>query len=209
MGSEALVRGDYAAGMSALALASSSPRRRDLLEAVGVRPEVLPADIEEVRRVGEAPRDYVARLAEEKAAAIAGRAEMADRFVLGADTVVVLGDEVLEKPTSRADGRRMLAMLATAKKHEVLTGVAVIGEGRAAVAVDATAVWFGDLSDDDIEAYLDTGEYEGKAGAYAIQGRGSLLVDRIEGSFPGVVGLPVVVVDELLRTFGRRLRDFM
>lgn len=208
MGSEALVRGDYAAGMSALALASSSPRRRDLLEAVGVRPEVLPADIEEVRRVGEAPRDYVARLAEEKAAAIAGRAEMADRFVLGADTVVVLGDEVLEKPTSRADGRRMLAMLATAKKHEVLTGVAVIGEGRAAVAVDATAVWFGDLSDDDIEAYLDTGEYEGKAGAYAIQGRGSLLVDRIEGSFPGVVGLPVVVVDELLQTFGRRLRDF-
>ena len=194
--------------MSALALASSSPRRRDLLEAVGVRPEVLPADIDEVRREGEAPRDYVARLAEEKATAIAERAEMADRFVLGADTVVVLGDDVLEKPVSRADAQRMLAELAAAKRHEVFTGVAVIAEGRAAVAVDATTVWFNDLTDEDIGAYLDTGEYEGKAGAYAIQGRGSLLVERIEGSFPGVVGLPVAMVDDLFRTFGRRLRDF-
>lgn len=154
--------------MSALALASSSPRRRDLLEAVGIRPDVLPADIDEVRREGEAPRDYVARLAEEKATAIAERAGMTDRFVLGADTVVVLGDDVLEKPVSRTDARRMLTELAAAKRHEVFTGVAVIAEGRAAVAVDATTVWFNDLTDEDIEAYLDTGEYEGKAGAYEI-----------------------------------------
>ncbi len=194
--------------MSALALASSSPRRLDLLRAVGIEPEVLPADIDEVRSEGEAARDYVARLAEEKARAIADRADMADRFVLGADTVVVLGDEVMEKPTSRAEAKRMLTSLAGSKRHDVFTGVAVLGQGRAAVTVVATAVWFVDLAEDDIEAYLDTGEFEGKAGAYAIQGHGSVLVDRIEGSFPNVVGLPVATVDDLLRTFGHRLRDF-
>ncbi len=194
--------------MPALALASSSPRRLDLLRAVGIEPEVLPADIDEVRSEGEAARDYVARLAEEKARAIADRADMADRFVLGADTVVVLGDEVMEKPTSRAEAKRMLTSLAGSKRHDVFTGVAVLGQGRAAVTVVATAVWFVDLAEDDIEAYLDTGEFEGKAGAYAIQGHGSVLVERIEGTFPNVVGLPVATVDDLLRTFGHRLRDF-
>ncbi len=194
--------------MPALALASSSPRRLDLLRAVGIEPEVLPADIDEVRSEGEAARDYVARLAEEKARAIADRADMAHRFVLGADTVVVLGDEVMEKPTSRAEAKRMLTSLAGAKRHDVFTGVAVLGQGRAAVTVVATAVWFVDLAEDDIEAYLDTGEFEGKAGAYAIQGHGSVLVERIEGTFPNVVGLPVATVDDLLRTFGHRLRDF-
>ncbi len=194
-----------------LVLASASPRRRELLAQVGVEAEIAPADIDETMEASEAPVEYVARLALGKASAISDRAEMAGRIVLGADTVVVLGEgrraEVMGKPTSHDDARRMVTSLSGCS-HHVLTGVAVVDGDHHEVGVARTEVRFRTLSADDVEAYLATGEYEGKAGAYAIQGFGALLVESIEGSHPNVVGLPLVLVDELLESLGHRLRDF-
>lgn len=190
-----------------LVLASASPRRSELLASVGVEAQVVPADIDETVRPGEAPDGYVSRLSYEKAAAIADRAEMADRLVIGADTVVVLGDEIMGKPSSIDDARRMITSL-SGTDHVVLTGVAIVRGGRHEGVVARTTVSFRDLDRDDVETYLSTSEYKGKAGAYAIQGHGALLVSSIDGMYPNVVGLPLVEVDELLGRFGHRLRDF-
>jgi septum formation protein len=184
-------------------LASRSPRRAELLTAAGIPFVVRAADIDETPRDGELPREYVLRMAEEKARAVA----MAEsETVLAADTTVVLGTEILGKPVDAADAVRMLRALA-GQRHEVLTGVCVLrgaGTGRMALEVASTAVWFSAMSADEIEEYVASGEPMDKAGAYAIQGIASRWVERIEGSYGNVVGLPVALVYRMIARSSRQ-----
>lgn len=180
-----------------LVLASQSPRRRELLEQIGIVPEIRPAHTDEAVHAGEAARDYVVRVAREKARAVAGD------VVLAADTAVVLGDRVLGKPRDAEDAARMLAAL-SGTDHEVLTGVCV---RRTAVRIEASVVVastvrFARLSPAQIAWYVATREPLDKAGAYAIQGAGGAFVERVDGSVSNVVGLPLHETAELLRRAG-------
>ncbi len=179
-----------------LVLASRSPRRVDLLTRAGYRFEVAPADIDESRLEGEPPRELVRRLAREKAAAVAPRHPGA--VVLGADTLVVVDGVVLGKPADAAGAAAMLRRL-SGRGHEVLTGVALHAPDRCCDGVQATRVVFRSLSPDDVAWYVATGESTDKAGAYSIQGLASRFVTRLEGSYTNVVGLPMELVDGLLR----------
>lgn len=179
-----------------LVLASRSPRRADLLTAAGYTFDVAPADIDEQRGEGESPRAYVQRLADEKAARVGPDAPGA--IVLGADTVVVIDGLVLGKPVDDTDAAAMLQRL-SGRTHEVLTGVALLAPGCQQREVAVTRVVFRPLTPADVAWYVQSGESAGKAGAYAIQGRASRFVTHIEGSYSNVVGLPVAVVDRLLR----------
>jgi septum formation protein len=178
-----------------LTLASSSPRRRQLLEMLGIPVRVISPDIPEVRRNVETPMDYVERLAREKALSVPGR------MVLGADTTVVVRDEVLEKPVDAADALRMLRKL-QGRTHQVVTSVALVAGERVYQATDVTNVTFRRMSEEQLEAYVGTGEPMDKAGAYGIQGYGAALVDRIEGDFFSVMGLPVRLVLALMEEAG-------
>jgi septum formation protein len=182
-----------------LTLASGSPRRRQLLEMLGIAVRVVPSNIPEVRRPVETPVDYVERLAREKALSVPGD------LVLGADTTVVLRDEVLEKPTDPADALRMLRKL-QGRTHQVVTSVALVAGEVVDQATDVTSVVFRRLSDELLEAYVATGEPMDKAGAYGIQGYGAALVERIEGDFFSVMGLPIRLVLELLERAGHGYR---
>ena len=182
-----------------LVLASGSPRRRELLEGLGVRFKVRPVDLDESPLPGEPPRDYVLRLAVEKAAARVEPGEL----VLAADTTVVVDGEILGKPRDDEDARRMLRLLA-GRGHSVLTGIAL---GKAA-EVDETLVRFAPLSESEIDWYVATGEPRDKAGAYAIQGLGSLFVEGVEGSYSNVVGLPIPLMYRLFSRLGYDLKDF-
>ena len=186
-----------------LILASGSPRRRQLLEMLGLSHRVVPPDVDETRTGGEAPADYVVRLARDKARAVASREREA--LVLAADTTVVLGSELFAKPESVADAEGMLRRLA-GHTHQVYTGVALARGPRVETALDVSDVTFRPLSNDLIAAYVATGEPMDKAGAYAIQGRGAALIDGIRGDFFGVMGLPLRLVLELLERFGRPYR---
>jgi nucleoside triphosphate pyrophosphatase len=174
-----------------LILASSSARRAELLRAAGIAFEIVPAEIDERPLAGETPAAYVERLARKKAQAIAER--RLDAAILAADTTVVIDGLILGKPSDDDDARAMLLRLA-GRTHEVLTGVALIRDGRLISAVETTRVRFTPMSAADIEWYVASGEPRGKAGAYAIQGLASRFVDRIEGSYSNVVGLPVALV---------------
>lgn len=187
-----------------LVLASASPNRRRLLEQVGVTAVIAPADIDETPKPDESETSLVERLAIEKASAVASGKDL----VVGADTVVVDGDEVLGKPVDRADAERMLRQLSDGE-HRVLSGVAVVCNGRSRSSVSETFVRFQALDRSVIDWYLELGEWDGKAGAYAIQGSGSLLVDAISGDYHNVVGLPLTALDRLLDGFGRPLRTWM
>jgi septum formation protein len=184
-------------GAHSLILASASPRRAELLTAAGIPFEVRPAHIDETPRPGEEARTYASRLALEKARAIAAGA--GGRPVLAADTVVVIGGQVLGKPVNAEDAKRMLRLL-SGRTHEVLTAVALMsaGSNQRELAIDAqiesTAVEFGPLEAAEIDWYVATGEPSDKAGAYAIQGFASRFVTRIEGSYSNVVGLPMALV---------------
>ena len=178
-----------------LTLASSSPRRRQLLEMLGIPVRVVPSNIPEVRRPVETPVDYVERLAREKALSVQGA------LVLGADTTVVVRDEVLEKPLDSADALRMLKKL-QGRTHQVVTSVALVADERIHQATDVTNVVFRRLDEEFLEAYVATGEPMDKAGAYGIQGFGAALVERIDGDFFGVMGLPVRLVLDLLARAG-------
>ncbi len=180
-----------------LILASASPRRKQLLEMLGIRVEVRPSHIAEVRGAGESPIGYVERLAREKALSVPGA------LVLGADTTVLLEGVLLEKPTDAADALRMLRAL-QGRTHEVITSVALVADGVLRQATDITAVTFRGCGDEFLRAYIATGEPMDKAGAYGIQGYGAALVDRIEGDFFGVMGLPVRLVLRLLDEAGVR-----
>lgn len=181
-----------------LLLASSSPRRRELLEALGLDFTVTAVDVDETPRSGESPRAMVLRLAAAKAAAVEAGC---DHIVIGADTAVVLGDEVFGKPRGRADALSMLARL-SGRTHRVLTGVCVRRGGDAWSAVSDTEVRMRTIEAGEAQRYWQTGEPDGKAGAYAIQGRGGMFVESIAGSYSGVVGLPVFETAELLAAAG-------
>jgi septum formation protein len=183
-----------------LVLASSSPRRAEILRAVGWEFETAPSGIDESARAGETAVEYVERLAREKAEA-AARARLFG-LVLGADTTVVVEGAILAKPLDEEDARRMLRLL-RGRWHEVLTGVALVRaeDGRAVVAHARTRVRFSEMSDDEVDWYVATGETADKAGAYAVQGRGALFIEGIEGDYWNVVGLPVRLVYELARAF--------
>ncbi len=181
-----------------LHLASQSPRRQDLLAALGLEFSAAGVDVEERQLDGEAPEAMVLRLAEAKA----GAADVgAATLVIGADTAVVLGDEVFGKPADREEGLAMLAML-SGRTHRVMTGVAVGSDGEFQTALSVTEVQFREISPDEALAYWQSGEPCDKAGAYAIQGRGGVFVSAISGSYSGVVGLPVFETACLLRDAG-------
>jgi septum formation protein len=179
-------------------LASASPRRAELLTRAGYTFTIQPADVDESLLPGEQPADYVRRVARAKAHAVAATSRDSGRVVLAADTTVVMGGEILAKPADRDDAARMLNLLAGAV-HEVLTGVAVIAAERELTEVVLTRVHLLPLSQDEIAWYVESGEPEGKAGAYAIQERAARFVDWIEGSWSNVVGLPVATVDRMLK----------
>jgi septum formation protein len=188
------------AGMTPLILASSSPRRSEILTAVGWPFEAQPAHIDETRLEGEAPEELVRRLAREKAEVVA-RTRLFG-LVLGADTTVVVDGHVLEKPRDEEDARRMLRLMSE-RPHEVLTGVALVSaeSGRTAVGLERTRVRFAAMTDEEIAWHVETGNVLDKAGAYAIQGRAALFIEGIEGDYWNVVGLPVRLLYELTRGF--------
>jgi len=178
-------------------LSSQSPRRAELLRAAGLVFEVIAVDIDEAPLVGEPPEAYVRRLAETKARVGYEQQHQPDAFVLGADTAVFVDGAVLGKPADDAEARAMLRLL-SGRAHEVLTGVALVSNGRVTSDVARTQVWFASLTDDEIAAYVATGEPRDKAGAYAVQGQASRFVVRIDGSYTNVVGLPVALVYRML-----------
>ncbi len=181
---------------SRICLASASPRRRELLSQIGVPHVVRPAHIDETLRAGESASEYVARLAREKALAVC--AQDGTLPVLGADTAVVLDGTIFGKPSDRDDAVDMLMRL-SGRTHEVLTAVALATRNALAERLSVSRVTFRPLTQDECGAYWDTGEPRDKAGAYAIQGRGAVFVERLEGSFSGVMGLPLYETAQLLR----------
>jgi septum formation protein len=183
-----------------LVLASGSPRRLQLLAALGLRCEVAPVDIDETPRPGEAPPDCARRLAVAKAAEAVAR-RPAGSLVLAADTVVALREEILGKPADAADAARMLRRL-SGRRHEVHTAVAAQRGEMVACRLSSSRVTFRNLTDHEIEAYVATGESLDKAGGYGIQGLAAIFVTRLDGSYSGVVGLPLYETAELLNAFG-------
>jgi septum formation protein len=198
-----------------LILASASPRRAELLRAAGFAFEIVTTDVDERVRDGEAPAEYVRRLAREKAAHVVsafrrtfvGPAKAGhysdDAIVIGADTAVVVDGAILGKPIDDADAAEMLRRL-SGRTHEVLTGVSVRRGERELSCVETTRVEFAPLSHGDIAWYVSSGEGRDKAGAYAIQGLAARFISRIDGSYSNVVGLPIAALAELLGAIERR-----
>ena len=178
-----------------LVLASQSPRRAEILRQAGIPFVARPASVDETPLTGEEPEAYVRRLAEEKARAIPAAA---DEIVLGADTTVVVEHHMLAKPEDAADARRMLELL-SGRCHQVLTGVCLRRGGSVVGDCATTRVWFMPLSGTEIDAYVASGEPFDKAGGYAIQGLASKFIERIDGCYFNVVGLPVALVYRHLR----------
>ncbi len=193
-------------------LASRSPRRRELLRQIGIAFEVIQlrtapqrhSDVDETPHAAEVPDQYVLRLAREKALAAADMIHarrLAARPALAADTTVVCDDVILGKPADAADAARMLGLLA-GREHRVLTAVAVARGDAVEVRVSESRVWFRALAADEIRRYVATGEPNDKAGAYAVQGRAAAFITRIEGSYSGIMGLPLAETADLLRSHG-------
>lgn len=183
-------------------LASASPRRHELLTQIGVRYQVVVHDIDETPQPDESPEHYVARLAREKAGSVNALPDIRDRLpVLGADTIVVCDNVILGKPRDYNDAHRMLRML-SGRQHEVMTAVSLQRDDQVRTITVSTRVWFRPVSDSEIQAYWQHGEPRGKAGAYAVQGVGALFIERIAGSYTGVVGLPLFETGQLLAEFG-------
>ncbi|MDP4574698.1 Maf family nucleotide pyrophosphatase [Qipengyuania sp. G39] len=182
-----------------LILASASPRRRELIARLGVTPDAIaPADIDETPRKAELPRDYARRMAREKAEAAA----LDDGFVLAGDTVVAAGRRILPKAEDEATARRCLELL-SGRRHRVLSAIALRDpDGTMRERLSETLVMFKRLSTQEIDAYLASGEWDGKAGGYAIQGMAEGLISRIQGSHSGVVGLPLYETRALLKAAG-------
>lgn len=182
-----------------LILASASPRRLDLLARIGVVPHaVVPAEIDETPRKGELPAHYACRMAAEKAAAVREPGSL----VLAADTVVAAGRRILPKAEDEAEARRILSIL-SGRRHRVLSAVTLLdGDGKARHRLSTTMVALKRLAADEVEAYLASDEWRGKAGAYAIQGRAEALVRTVSGSHSGVIGLPLYETRALLRAAG-------
>lgn len=189
--------------LHSLYLASKSPRRRELLQQIGVSFEVIDADVTEVPRHQESPSDYVQRLALEKAqAGLASlkRLSLVAKPVLGADTIVVINNEILEKPRDAEHSAAMLRQLAGAT-HQVMTAVAMVTDAKQEIKLSVTDVVFRPLAENEISAYWQSGEPGDKAGGYGIQGLGAVFVEQIRGSYTGVVGLPIDQTFLLLQEF--------
>ncbi|HXF95950.1 MAG TPA: nucleoside triphosphate pyrophosphatase [Gemmatimonadales bacterium] len=186
-----------------IVLASGSPRRRQLLEMLGIPFRVMAPDVDERVLPGEGPEAYVTRLSRAKAEAVTPRAP--GDLILAADTTVVLEGEIFGKPASPAEAVEMLLRL-QGRTHDVMTAVAVARDGRLEQALDVSRVTFRRADRETLEAYAATGEPLDKAGAYAIQGLGAALIERVEGDFFGVMGLPLRLALELLARFGRPYR---
>jgi septum formation protein len=180
-------------------LASSSPRRRELLNLIGIAHEVRPANLDESMRPRETPRRHAERLARDKASAVAMRDP--DLITIAADTIVVINRKVLGKPVDKEDAARMLAML-SGREHTVITAVAVSRGKKLRSAIEEVKVKFRRLREEEIEAYIATGEPMDKAGAYGIQGFGATIVERVEGDYFAVMGLPLVRLIGLMREVG-------
>lgn len=186
-------------------LASGSPRRRELLAGLGWNFEVIPPQVDEKKIDGEPPAELVKRLAEEKVSSVASR--FLGNWVLGADTVVALEGRILGKPKSEGEAAEMIAEL-SGRTHSVFTGVALIApDGRKLINAEETRVTFRPLEKEDILAYIALGESMDKAGAYAIQERGTLLVERIDGCYFNVVGLPLFRVSQMFAEMGIALSE--
>jgi septum formation protein len=183
-----------------LILASASPRRAELLRNAGISVTVEPAHIPEKPKANESPMEYAQRLAHDKAQAIFSTCP--DSLVLGADTVVVIDEHLLEKPRDEADAARMLRLL-SGRTHQVITGVCLVAPGHEQTGAEVTEVRFSALSDEEIDTYIATREPMDKAGAYAIQGIASRWVERIDGCYFNVVGLPVPRVYRMLNKLRR------
>jgi len=182
-------------------LASGSLRRHDLLNLIGIGHAVRPADVDETYAPGEKPEAHAERLARAKAETVA--ADNWQSLVIGADTIVVVADQVLGKPRDRGDAARMLRML-SGRTHIVMTAVAASLEGRTVSVVEKVSVTFRELSDEEISSYIETGEPMDKAGAYGIQGYGATIVNRVEGDYFAVMGLSLVRLVELTAQLGVR-----
>jgi septum formation protein len=182
-------------------LASSSPRRRELLTMIGLDFEVIPSHVPEIHQPGEAPEEYVARLSRDKANAVAS--EHPERWVIAADTTVFYGEQLLEKPTDPADAERMLAIIA-GRTHIVYTGVTLVNASRGwrETRVTESEVRMLPMSGSDIAWYVRTGEPLDKAGAYAVQGVGSMFIESVHGNYTNVVGLPLATLFQMLRKAG-------
>ena len=177
-------------------LASKSPRRREILENLGLKFEVITADTDESCDITD-PRLFVEELALRKGRAVAGEID-GDTVIIASDTVVACGGEILGKPRDRADARRMLDML-SGSKHDVISGIALITKNKTVVTSESTTVFFDTVEENDVEKYLDTDEAYDKAGAYAIQGYASLWINGINGDYFNVVGLPVKKLSDTLK----------
>jgi septum formation protein len=184
-----------------LILASKSPRRAEILRAVGWRFEAIAANVDETRTPDEAAIAYVERLAKTKAETVRQRGNAS--LVLGADTVVVIAGEILGQPTDEEDARRMLKLL-RGKWHEVLTGVALVNGTEVVVDHETTRVRFAKMSDAEIDWYVATQEPLDKAGAYAIQGHAALFIEEVAGDYFNIVGLPIRLVYELVGRLGKK-----
>ncbi|MGM7636520.1 Maf family protein [Bacillus sp. Hm123] len=185
--------------LSNLILASSSPRRKELLQRIGLPFTVIVSEVDETISHPMSSEETVRQLASRKAHAVAKHHEQA--VVIGADTIVVLDEEILGKPKDRSEAKRMLSKL-SGREHSVYTGVTIVQGKKEHVFYEKTNVTFWELSDEEVEAYLDSGEPFDKAGAYGIQGIGAVLVKKIDGDYFSVVGLPVASLYRQLQRFG-------
>lgn len=184
-------------------LASASPRRKQLLEQVGLEFQVVPSNADEFEVAGETPEQHVVRLSIEKAAEVASRAEVAGRWFIGSDTIVLCDQQILGKPTDHQHAATMLRQL-SGREHQVLSGYAILDRqtGNQVTEAVATKVRFRELTDEEIARYIATGEPDDKAGSYAIQGLGVCFVAGIEGSYTNVVGLPLCRLTLALKELG-------
>lgn len=181
-----------------LILASSSPRRRDFLNNMGINYQIIKPRIDETAHLGENPQVYVARMAQTKAQVIAS--EHPQEVVLAADTIVVVGDEILGKPKDREDAKRILRTL-SGKTHQVMTAVCIRKGEDIRNFTQSTNVTFAPLNEELIDTYVASGECDDKSGAYAVQGIGAMLIEKVEGSVSSVVGLPICQVRQILSEF--------
>ena len=187
----------------AVILASQSPRRRELLTKLGLCFSVVPADVDETMQQGKDPRDEVARVCRAKAQAVRARGHDKD-LIIAADTIVVVQGEVLGKPKDREDAARMLRLL-SGKDHEVMTGLTVLQAEQSRTLVETAKIHFRQLDEQELAAYIATGEPMDKAGAYGIQGLASIFITGITGDYYTVMGLPVCRLAETLKDFGIRI----
>ena len=190
--------------MSKIYLASASPRRQELLHQLGIAFDALAPEVRERQGASESPADYVQRIASEKARQVSGvvmHRKLPQRPILAADTSVILDDQILGKPRDRRDGETMLRRL-SGREHSVLTAVTILSADTEYGALSTSRVHFHTITQDEIARYWETGESTDKAGAYALQGRAAAFVSNIEGSYSGIVGLPLYEVTQLLRKIG-------